>query len=158
MYSLGEVSVLDFGLLIWLVLLSFIIWKVYRLIIKVIPSIEGDKRKNLIEKFDEVTQALAEVLKREQLLNKNIKEFTLEGLEHIQRVGILRYNPYGDTGGDQSFSLALLSGKGNGVLLTSLHTRSGTRVYAKEIVNGKSKLQLAKEEQEVLSQAIDKKI
>lgn len=158
MYSLGGVSVLDFGILIWLVFLSLIIWKIYRLIIRVIPTLEGDKRKNLIEKFEEVNQALAEVLKREQLLNKNIKEFTLEGLEHIQRVGILRYNPYGDTGGDQSFSLALLSGKGNGIILTSLHTRSGTRVYAKEIIEGKSKLQLAKEEKEVLSQALDKKI
>lgn len=158
MYSLGGVSVLDFGLLIWLALLSFVIWKVHQLIIKVIPTIEGDKRKNLIEKFDEVTEDLARVLQREQLLNKNIKEFTLEGLEHMQKVGILRYNPYGDTGGDQSFSVALLDGKGNGVLLTSLHTRSGTRVYAKEIIEGKSKLQLAKEEKEVLTQALDKKI
>lgn len=158
MYSLGGVSVLDFGLLIWLALLSFVIWKVHQLIIKVIPTIEGDKRKNLIEKFDEVTEDLARVLQREQLLNKNIKEFTLEGLEHMQKVGILRYNPYGDTGGDQSFSVALLDGKGNGVLLTSLHTRSGTRVYAKEIIEGKSALQLAKEEKEVLAQALDKKI
>lgn len=158
MYSLGGVSVLDFGILIWLVFLSFTAWKIYLLIIKIIPTIEGDKRKNLIEKFDEINQALEQVLRREQLLNKNIKEFTLEGLEHIQRVGILRYNPYGDTGGDQSFSFALLSGKGDGVILTSLHTRSGTRVYAKEIIEGRSKLQLAKEEKEVLAQALDKKI
>jgi len=65
-----------------------------------------------------------------------------------------KYNPYNDTGGDQSFSLVLLDGKLNGTILTSLHSRSGTRIYAKVIKKGESELDLSKEEKEVLKKAI----
>ena len=53
------------------------------------------------------------------------------GLRAFQRVGLVRYNPFEETGGNQSFALALLDAEGNGWVLSSLHARSGTRVYAK---------------------------
>ena len=49
----------------------------------------------------------------------------------FQRVGLVRYNPFEETGGNQSFALALLDAEGDGWVLSSLHARSGTRVYAK---------------------------
>ena len=51
----------------------------------------------------------------------------------FQRVGLVRFNPFEDTGGNQSFALALLDAEGNGWVLSSLHARTGTRVYAKPI-------------------------
>ena len=51
----------------------------------------------------------------------------------FQRVGLVRYNPFEETGGNQSFALALLDADGDGWVLSSLHARSGTRVYAKAI-------------------------
>ena len=53
------------------------------------------------------------------------------GLRAFQRVGLVRYNPFEETGGNQSFALALLDAEGNGWVLSSLHARQGTRVYAK---------------------------
>ena len=50
------------------------------------------------------------------------------GRRSIQRVGIVRYNPFEDTGGNQSFALALTDAKGDGFVISSLHTRTGTRV------------------------------
>lgn len=60
-----------------------------------------------------------------------------DGLYHIQKIGLLRFNPFKDTGGDQSFILALLDAKDTGVVITALYSRSGTRWYAKKVVEGK---------------------
>ena len=71
----------------------------------------------------------------------------------LQKISMVRFNPFGDVGGDQSFSLAMLDGHDSGLILTSIHTRTGTRVYAKPIDLGKSKYSLSVEEKKALSQA-----
>jgi hypothetical protein len=71
----------------------------------------------------------------------------------FQRVGLVRYNPFEETGGNQSFALALLDAAGDGWILSSLHARSGTRVYAKTIKAGRSEVGLSAEEIEALAQA-----
>lgn len=60
-----------------------------------------------------------------------------DGALHIQKIGLIRFNPFNDTGGDQSFILALLDGNEAGVVISGLYSRSGTRWYAKKIINGK---------------------
>jgi hypothetical protein len=72
----------------------------------------------------------------------------------IQRVGLVRFNPFDDTGGDQSFALALLDGRGDGVVISSLHSRSGTRFYAKPVKAGRTTHALATEEAQALAQAM----
>lgn len=71
-----------------------------------------------------------------------------------QKISIVRFNPFGDTGGDQSFSLAVLDAHDSGYVLTSIHGRQGTRVYVKPVDFTKSKYSLSVEEQQALSQAI----
>jgi hypothetical protein len=71
----------------------------------------------------------------------------------FQRVGLVRFNPFEDTGGNQSFALALLDAEGNGWVLSSLHARSGTRVYAKAIHEGRSEGALSEEEAAAIKQA-----
>lgn len=84
-------------------------------------------------------------------LNDQIKKIEKEEELHVQKVGLVRFNPFSDTGGDQSFILALLNKNNTGVLISSLHARSTTRWYAKRIINGKSKdVQLSKEEEKAI--------
>ena len=71
----------------------------------------------------------------------------------FQRVGLVRFNPFEDTGGNQSFALALLDAEGNGWVLSSLHARSGTRVYAKAIREGRADAALSDEEAAAIKQA-----
>jgi hypothetical protein len=71
----------------------------------------------------------------------------------FQRVGLVRFNPFEDTGGNQSFALALLDADGNGWVLSSLHARSGTRVYAKVISGGRAEGALSEEESAAVRQA-----
>jgi Protein of unknown function (DUF4446) len=71
----------------------------------------------------------------------------------FQRVGLVRFNPFEDTGGNQSFALALLDAEGNGWVLSSLHARGGTRIYAKAIRGGRSDGALSEEETAAIKQA-----
>ena len=72
----------------------------------------------------------------------------------FQRVGFVRFNPFEETGGNQSFALALLDAAGDGWVLSSLHARSGTRVYAKAIKGGRADAALSDEESAAIGQAM----
>jgi hypothetical protein len=72
----------------------------------------------------------------------------------LQKISMVRFNPFGDVGGDQSFSLAMLDGHDSGLIITSIHGRGGTRVYAKPVDLGKSKYSLSAEEKKALSGAM----
>lgn len=77
-----------------------------------------------------------------------------EGLLHIQRVGLLRFNPFKDTGGDQSFILSLCDANDTGVIISGLYSRSGTRWYTKRIASGKGvEYELSDEEKKVIKEA-----
>lgn len=95
-------------------------------------------------------------------LDKEIQElFEISNKIHalaqrsIHKVGIIRFNPFKDIGGDQSFALALLDGKDSGVVVSSLHTREGTRIYSKPITKGESeKYTLTDEERSAIKSAV----
>ncbi len=75
----------------------------------------------------------------------------------VQKVGFLRFNPFQDTGGDNSFIIALLDAEDNGFILSSLYMREGTRLYAKAVERGSVRSPLSDEEQEVLNETMQKK-
>lgn len=74
----------------------------------------------------------------------------------LGRIGLVRFNPFEDTGGNQSFALAILDAQGDGFVVSSLHARAGTRVYAKAITGGLSEGALSEEESEALRRALAK--
>jgi hypothetical protein len=76
--------------------------------------------------------------------------------QSLGRVGIVRYNPFEETGGNQSFALAVLDGKGDGFVVSSLHARAGTRVYAKAVKAGVAESALSDEETAALREALAK--
>ena len=74
----------------------------------------------------------------------------------LGRIGLVRFNPFEETGGNQSFALALIDSRGDGFVVSSLHARAGTRVYAKAVAGGASEAALSAEEAEALAQALAK--
>jgi hypothetical protein len=74
----------------------------------------------------------------------------------LQHMGVVRFNPFHDTGGDQSFAIALVDGHGNGVVLSSLHARDVTRVYAKPLHKWESDYSLTDEEKQAIALAYQK--
>jgi len=72
----------------------------------------------------------------------------------LQKVALVRFNPFKDTGGDQSFVLCVLDHKNSGFLLTAIHNREGTRIYTKQVTNGSTELSLSIEEKQALTKSI----
>lgn len=72
----------------------------------------------------------------------------------LQRVGMVRFNPFEETGGNQSFALAVLDPQGNGFVMSSLHARSGTRIYGKALWAGRAETALSIEETEAVRLAL----
>lgn len=109
---------------------------------KLIKSYSNDVNKSLSQ-LDELAGFVAKLHKTQQLA--------------ISKISLIRFNPFGDTGGDQSFCLAILDHTDSGVVISAVHARSGTRVYAKDIIEGKSQHHLSKEESKALNEAINQK-
>jgi len=86
-------------------------------------------------------------------IEKRVKDLFNINKLNIQKVGFIRFNPYDDAGGSISFVLALLNAHNDGVVISSLHGREGTRVYSKVIKNGQSESKLTTEEINVINQA-----
>ena len=86
-------------------------------------------------------------------LRQEVRALDASMARSVQHVGLVRYNPFEDTGGDQSFALALLDRVGNGVIISSLHGRTATRFYAKAVKAGQPGLSLSEEEALALKQA-----
>jgi uncharacterized SAM-binding protein YcdF (DUF218 family) len=72
----------------------------------------------------------------------------------LQKVGVIRFNPFQDSGGDQSFAIAMLDQRGSGVVVSSLHGRAETRIFAKQVTNGRSTHSLSDEEQQAIREAL----
>lgn len=109
----------------------------------------------LFNKKEKQPKDLKQVLKGFEELKKEFKKISEQNRACIQKVGIVRYNPFSDTGSDQSFSIALLDGDNNGIVITSLYSRDGNRVYAKPLENSASEYSLSSEEKEAIKKAQD---
>jgi hypothetical protein len=91
---------------------------------------------------------------RVDALNALERELEASSRLALQKVGIVRFNPFQDSGGDQSFAIALLDQGGTGVVVSSLHGRAETRIFAKQVTNGRSKHSLSDEEQQAIVAAL----
>ncbi len=101
-----------------------------------------------IGRVEEVSGSLKELIR----LVEYLEQRTRGSLQHI---GLVRFNPFADTGSDQSFAIALLDDRRDGVVISSLHGRANTRVFAKPVENGTSRHQLSDEEREAIRIAVD---
>ncbi len=97
--------------------------------------------KKLEDNFEKISQELTELKNN----NKN----------NLQKVGMVRFNPFKEGGGDQSFSIAVLDASDSGFVITSLYSNANNRVYAKPIANGVSVYSLSQEEKEAIGKAIN---
>ena len=104
--------------------------------------------ENYMYRVERVEKQNANILNQINGLDKD-----LEGC--IQKVGILRYSAFQDTGSDLSFTLALLDEHDDGVVFNGIYSREMSNIYAKPIENGKSKYTLSEEEQEAIKRAIE---
>jgi hypothetical protein len=93
----------------------------------------------------------------ERMAEMESSHATIEGRTRrsLQHIGLVRFNPFEDTGSDQSFAIAMLDDDRDGVVLSSLHGRANTRVFAKPVTGGISPHNLSDEESQAIRIALE---
>ncbi len=97
---------------------------------------KGIDPKTLMNALQGIQHTLSEHERLETITKSELQKIKDAMRLHVQQVTLKRFNPFGDTGGDQSFILALLDGNSDGVVITSLHSRENTRFYVKSVSGG----------------------
>ena len=138
-------------IILWLLIISFFLWRSLSHYNKLGKGLTDKNFKSIIENLlKDVTTSKKDI----DFLKSYCDKIQKEGLLHIQKIGLVRFNPFKDTGGDQSFILSLVDGNDTGVIISGLYARSGTRWYAKRVVKGKSAdHELSDEEKKALKEA-----
>lgn len=152
--SMDNISIATYmlvALTVWVVLLSVYIIKIighYKKLTKGENNLDLAKvLEKIVTRGDLQANQIAEILKEVDRSKKR-------ELVNFQKHALIRFNPFEEAGGDQSFVVALLDGKNNGVVVSSLHSRNGTRVYAKQVIGAKAlNHQFSKEETEAVEKA-----
>lgn len=135
----------------WLVILSYVVFKLRNHYYNLISR----SRK---QKLDEILDSLLEQDKKNfdevELLKKEFKtQFELSRF-HLQKVGLIRFNPFDRAGGEQSFVIAFLDSRDNGIILNFIYTRDGLRVYTKKVKEGKGEeYDLSEEEKKAIEKS-----
>lgn len=73
----------------------------------------------------------------------------------IRKIGICRYNAFGNTKNELSFAIALLDRENNGIIINSIYGQDNSNVYSKSVIKGKTKYKISEEEEEALNKAIN---
>ena len=114
---------------------------------------DTESMEDIILNFFERIEALEQ---GEQTTRSDLKDIKDNLKITYQKKGLVKYDAFREMSGDLSYSLALLDKENNGVLISSMYSREGCYTYAKDIVNGESKINLSEEEAEALKQAVAK--
>jgi ADP-heptose:LPS heptosyltransferase len=86
------------------------------------------KTKKEPENIREVLEQFGNLEKKYQELAEELADFKEKSKKDLQKTGMVRFNPFGEVGGDQSFSIALLDSNNNGFVITSHYARESNRV------------------------------
>lgn len=148
----GQLDLIIIGVIFfWLAFLSVIFYNLYNHYQKLT---KGVNKKNLKTVLDELLAEFNKEAIKIEDLTKEIEKLKHESVYSIQKIGLVRFNPFAETGGNQSFSLSVLDGEDSGVVLTSLHSREITRVYSKAVNKGKAEgYELSAEEKQAIKNA-----
>lgn len=147
---LSTILLIIFVLMIIILVNTMKINKKYRNFMKKLgngKNIEEDL-ENYMYRVERIEKQNAEIMTFCKSLDEDIAKC-------IQKVGIVRYSAFKDTGSDLSFAVALLDEKNNGVVFNGIYSREMSNIYAKPVENGKSKYTLSEEENEAINKAIE---
>lgn len=156
--SAGSIALIALVLaLLGLVGVVFLLARQQRLLGQYQQLMTGTSGGNLEEVLNEHVRGVRETAARAEAVDKLARRLEKEAYHSLQHLGIVRFNPFHDTGSDQSFALALADGHGNGLVLSSLHGRDMTRVYAKPLSGWESNYSLTDEEKEAVGLAQERR-
>lgn len=137
---------------LWLLIISFFL---IRLTAHYQGLTKDVSKKDLLSALNHLVSKTESNQEEVRLVKDRLLSEVKNNKDHLQKIGFKRFNPFTDTGGNQSFILSLLDENGNGIVISSLHSRENTRVYAKKIENGHCPDQeLSKDEAQIVKESL----
>lgn len=127
---------------IWNLMLTIFFIRLVRHYRGLTKEINGENLEKILEAILKEGRVSREDIDK---IKEEISFLEKESYFHFQKAGLIKFNPFSDLGGNQSFSLALLNGKNKGLVVTALHGRQTTRLYTK-LINGEKDIKLSEEE------------
>lgn len=112
------------------------------------------KKKEKLENAEEILKRFDLLKKENEKIKEELEKMKEESFSFINKLEMVRYNPFSSIGGDQSFSIVFLDKKDNGAVITGLYAEGGSRVYAKSVESGKTKHPLSDQEDKLLKKAL----
>jgi hypothetical protein len=152
MYPSTDIILLGVVVAFILVLLV-VVYQLRRMEKRFAKLMKGNDAKSLDDVIGIMRREILDAKKNIHATQNHLKNVDGRVRAGIRKVEMVRFNPFKDAGGDQSFSIALLDEKHNGVVISSLYARDGVRVYAKPVENGVSTYSFSEEEQHVVDGA-----
>lgn len=113
------------------------------------------KGKNIEEDLERFMQKIYKVENQNVEILDFCKNLDEDISKCIQKVGVVRYNAFKDTGSDLSFTVALLDEKNDGVVFNGIYSREMSNIYAKPVNNGNSTYTLSEQEIEAIERAMN---
>ena len=111
--------------------------------------------KNIEEDLENYMYRVERVERQNAEIISYCKNLDDEVAKCIQKVGIVRYSAFKDTGSDLSFAVAMLDENNDGVVFNGIYSREMSNIYAKPVKNGVSEYTLSEEEKEAIRRAIE---
>ncbi len=152
-YVGAAVVILTALLIVLAIVVYLLLRRVTELNDRLLGLTQGHDGRNLESILEANLQSVGEVSRSLNGLTARTTALESNGRLAFNRVGLVRFNPFEDTGGNQSFALALLDAREDGFVISSLHSRSATRFYAKAVVSGRPEAVLSDEEAEAVKMA-----
>ncbi len=153
----------NFFLLGWVIITIILVLLVITMMAKL--SSLNKKYKKFLEKLgngNNIEEDLETYMYRVEKVEKQnaeianyVKTLDEDLTRCIQKVGIVRYNAFKDTGSDLSFTLALLDEHNDGVVLNGIYSREMSNIYAKPVKNGESSYTMSEEEKLAVQKAMN---
>jgi hypothetical protein len=137
------ISGIVFIILLWILFLELRLKRLFK----------GAKARNLEEMIVLVGKKINKIEETQEKIDKHLIVIDDRLNKSIRNVQTIRFNPFVDAGGNQSFAISFINDEGDGVILSSLYARDRMSIFAKPIASGKSPFELTEEEREVLEKS-----
>ena len=155
-YSINIILVMLVVVILLLILVIALFSSVNKLQKRFRRMMRGTNGKNLEELINSKLDKIEDAIEKSEEAIRGNDELNTKIMDCVQKVSIIRYKAFEDVGSDLSFSIAILDGNNDGVIITGIYGRQESTTYAKPVDKGISRYDLSEEEITVLNESINK--
>jgi hypothetical protein len=139
--------------LVLLILIAFLLWQLVQVKKWYKALADGNEGESITSILDHYLKVMEEIKSNLKGVDQRVTALERESPSLLKHVEVVRYNPFKETGGDHSFSLVIADDTGKWVVVSSLHSRDTTRIYAKKLIGWESTRPLTDEESQAIRAA-----